>query len=116
MPRPEHGPNIWSRVRLLAERFLDDRCLMYASALSFSSMLSIVPFLAIIFAVLKALNVHNVLAPIILTNVAAGSHEIINRTVGAVTGVLNTTSVWVTGAKVAGKYILERYLKKRGGK
>ena len=40
----------------------------------------------------------------------------INRTVGAVTGVLNTTSVWVTGAKVAGKYILERYLKKRGGK
>lgn len=79
MPRPEHGPNIWSRVRLLAARFLDDRCLMYASALSFSSMLSIVPFLAIIFAVLKALNVHNVLAPIILTNVAAGSHEIINR-------------------------------------
>lgn len=40
----------------------------------------------------------------------------INRTVGAVTGVLNTTSVWVTGAKVAGKYVLERYLKKRGGK
>lgn len=39
----------------------------------------------------------------------------INRTVGAVTGVLNTTSVWITGAKVAGKYMFERYLKKRGG-
>lgn len=39
----------------------------------------------------------------------------INRTVGMATGVLNTTSVWITGAKVAGKYILERYLKKRGG-
>ncbi|MBT1072001.1 DUF948 domain-containing protein [Pelotalea chapellei] len=40
----------------------------------------------------------------------------INRTVGAVTGVLNTTSVWATGAKVAGRYLLERYTKKRGGK
>jgi hypothetical protein len=40
----------------------------------------------------------------------------INRTVGAVTGVLNATSVWSTGIKVAGKYLIERYLKKRGGK
>lgn len=39
----------------------------------------------------------------------------INRSVGAVTGVLTTTSAWATGAKVAGKYMLERYLKKRGG-
>jgi uncharacterized protein YoxC len=39
----------------------------------------------------------------------------INRTIGVVAGVLNTTSVWATGAKVAGKYIVERYLKKRGG-
>ena len=39
----------------------------------------------------------------------------INKTVGVVTGVLNATSVWATGAKVAGKYVLERYLKKRGG-
>jgi uncharacterized protein YoxC len=39
----------------------------------------------------------------------------INRSVGVVTGVLSTTSAWATGAKVAGKYVLERYLKKRGG-
>lgn len=39
----------------------------------------------------------------------------INRTVGIVSGLLNTTSTWATGAKVAGKYVLERYLKKRGG-
>lgn len=39
----------------------------------------------------------------------------INRSVGVVTNVLNTTSVWATGAKVAGKYVVERYLKKRGG-
>ena len=40
----------------------------------------------------------------------------INRSVGAVTGVLNATSAWAVGAKVAGRYLLERYLKKRGGK
>jgi uncharacterized protein YoxC len=39
----------------------------------------------------------------------------INRSVSVVTGVLSTTSAWATGAKVAGKYLLERYLKKRGG-
>ncbi|MBC8018613.1 MAG: DUF948 domain-containing protein [Verrucomicrobia bacterium] len=39
----------------------------------------------------------------------------INRSVGVFTGVLNTTSSWAAGAKVAGKYVLERYLKKRGG-
>jgi uncharacterized protein YoxC len=39
----------------------------------------------------------------------------INRSVGVVTGLLSTTSAWTTGAKVAGKYVLERYLKKRGG-
>jgi uncharacterized protein YoxC len=39
----------------------------------------------------------------------------INRTVGAVTGVVGGTSVWLTGVKVAGKFMLDRYLKKRGG-
>jgi uncharacterized protein YoxC len=39
----------------------------------------------------------------------------INRTVGVVSGVVGGTSVWLTGAKVAGKFMLDRYLKKRGG-
>jgi len=39
----------------------------------------------------------------------------INRAVGAVTGLLSTSAVWATGVKVTGKYMLERYLKKRGG-
>ncbi len=39
----------------------------------------------------------------------------INRTVGVTAGMLNTASAWVTGARVAGKYVLERYLTKRGG-
>lgn len=75
----ERYQKIWAVCRMLVEKFIADRCMMYASALAFSSMLSIVPFLAILFAILKALNIHNVLAPIVLSNVAAGSHEVITR-------------------------------------
>ena len=39
----------------------------------------------------------------------------INRSVALVTGVLSVTSAWTPGAKVAGRYLLERYFKKRGG-
>lgn len=39
----------------------------------------------------------------------------LNRSVGVVAGVISATSAWTTGAKVAGRYLLERYLKKRGG-
>jgi len=46
---------------------------------------------------------------------AGNNLHTINRTVGVVTGALGTTSAWATGARVAGKYVLERYLKKRGG-
>lgn len=34
----------------------------------------------------------------------------INRSVGTVTSVLGQANVWVTGVKVAGKYLMERYL------
>ena len=39
----------------------------------------------------------------------------LNRTVGVVAGVISATSAWTAGAKVAGRYLLERYFKKRGG-
>lgn len=37
----------------------------------------------------------------------------INRSVGMVTNVLGQAGVWATGAKVAGKYLLERYLNRK---
>lgn len=66
-------------ARTLLVKFFNDRCSVYASALSFSSMLSIVPFLAIVFTILKLLNVHTSLAPFILSSVTAGSQELITR-------------------------------------
>lgn len=79
MPLLMRYQKAWNICRMLVGKFLADRCLMHASALAFSSMLSVVPFLAIVFAILKELNVHNVLAPVVLSNVAAGSQEVITR-------------------------------------
>ena len=39
----------------------------------------------------------------------------INRAVGVVSSVVNTSSAWTTGARVAGKYLLDQYQKKKGG-
>jgi uncharacterized protein YoxC len=38
----------------------------------------------------------------------------INSVVGAVSGTLASSSLWLTGAKVAGKFIIDRFSKKRG--
>lgn len=39
----------------------------------------------------------------------------LNRSVGVFTNVMSLTSLWATGARAAGKYIVEYYLKKKGG-
>jgi len=57
--------------------FIKDRCITYAAALSFSSMFSMVPFFIIVFTLLKGFGLHHVLAPMVLSNVSAGSQEII---------------------------------------
>lgn len=64
-------------IRQLIKKFSSDRCMTHASALAFSSMFSLVPFLAIIFTILKMLDLHNTMTPMILSNVSAGSHEIV---------------------------------------
>jgi membrane protein len=64
---------------LVIKDFLDDGCLLRASALSFTTILSIVPFFALAFAVLKGLGVHNTLEPFIIDKLAAGSPEIVDR-------------------------------------
>lgn len=77
MPLTPRLQKIWNTIRTLASRFVDHRCSTQASALAFSSMLSIIPFLAILFAIFKVLDVHTSLAPLLLSNLAVGSHEIV---------------------------------------
>jgi membrane protein len=94
MPISERTRTIWNTGRVLVEKFIDDRCTILASALSFSSMLSIVPFLAIVFAVLKAFGVYTALGPMLLSNLAAVSQEIVAR----ILRYINNTHVGSLGA------------------
>ncbi len=94
MPVSEQTRIIWKTIRALVAKFFDDRCATFASALSFSSMLSIVPFLAIAFAVLKAFDVQTALAPMLLSDLAAGSQEIVTR----ILRYINNTRVGSLGA------------------
>jgi membrane protein len=79
---------------LVARDFFADHCLLRASALTYSTLLSIVPLLALMFALLKGLGVHNVLEPLILERLAIGSEQIIT----AIIRYINNTNVGQLGA------------------
>ncbi|PLX88183.1 MAG: ribonuclease BN-like protein [Desulfuromonas sp.] len=79
---------------LVSRDFLADRCLLRASALTYASMLAIVPLLALTFSLLKAFGVQNLLEPIILKNLSVGSEEV----VASIIGYINNTQVGRLGA------------------
>lgn len=84
----------WLQVAVMvANDFVADQCLLRASALSFTTILSMVPFFALTFAILKGLGVQNKLEPLILEQVAAGSQEIVSRIVT----YINNTNVGSLG-------------------
>ncbi len=66
-------------VTLLLRDFWSDHCLLHASALSFSTILAIVPFFALTFALLKGLGVSDRVESLILRQVTAGSQEAVGR-------------------------------------
>lgn len=68
-------------VTLVVKDFRDDRCLLHASSLAYTTILSLVPFFALAFAVLKGLGVPNKIEPLILEQVTAGSQEVVDRIV-----------------------------------
>ena len=78
----------------LMNDFLDDNCLLWAGALSFNTILSLVPLLALAFAVLKGLGVHNILEPLLLSKLAAGSQEVADRIIA----YINNTRMGSVGA------------------
>jgi len=76
--------------------FLTNNGLLRATALSFTTLLSLVPLLAIAFSVLKGLGVQNRVAPMILNQVMAGSEVAVNRIIQYI-GNTNMSSVGAIG-------------------
>lgn len=85
------------QIMLLVYReFIADGCMLRASALTYTTMLSIVPLFALAFAVLSGLGVQNTLQPLILKQLTIGSQEIVNY---IVTYINNTSA---SGMGIAG--------------
>jgi membrane protein len=63
---------------LVMQDFLRDRCMLRASALTYASLLAIVPLLALTFALLKAFGVQNALEPLILEKLNVGSQAVVS--------------------------------------
>lgn len=75
----------WRFVQALGLRFYDDGCLIHASALAYTTLLSLVPLLALMFAVLKGLGAQGRLEHWLLTQLGL-STDVTERIVGFVAG------------------------------
>ncbi|HBA88648.1 MAG TPA: ribonuclease BN [Geobacter sp.] len=80
----------------VCSNFMANNTLLRATALSFTTLLSFVPLLALAFSVLKGLGAQNRLAPLILAQVTAGSEEVVNRVISYI-GNTNMGSVGAIG-------------------
>lgn len=81
-------------VFLVIRDFYNNRSLLRASALTYYTILSLVPLLALTFALLKAFGVQNQLQPLILDKLNVGDGQIAE----AIVGYINNTQVAQMGA------------------
>jgi membrane protein len=82
--------------RLVAWGFVEDRCLLRASALTYTTLLSLVPFLTIAFAILKGLGFQDRLELLLLEQFTPASKEVIGRIMDYVDRT-NASSLGVAG-------------------
>ncbi len=77
------------QVILIALRgfFFDHQCGMRSAALSYTTLLALVPMLAFIFAFLKGLGVQNQIEPWLIEQLSAGSEETIRQIIAFVNNV-----------------------------
>ena len=97
IPEGSRGPlaRAWRFGEAVGSRFFFDRCLLHASALTYTTLLSLVPLLALMFAVLKGLGAQGRLEKWLLTRVGLGA-EVTDRIVGFV-GQINASTLTTLG-------------------
>lgn len=103
---------VYRHVRILYRAvagFLENRCPLLASALTYTTLLSLVPLLALMFAILKGLGVQNQLEPILLEKLSAGSEQIVNQIIAYIDktdvkalGAAGLASLLITAISVVG--------------
>lgn len=90
-------------------KFHSDRGFLRASALTYTTLLSIVPLFALMFAVLKGLGVQRRLESVLLEHLTAGNQEVANRIIEYIDktkvgslGALGLATLLVTAVSVLG--------------
>jgi len=68
-------------LALVVRGFIADGCMLRASALTFTTLLSLVPLLALVFSVLKGFGVQNELEPLLLEQLAVGGGAAVTKIV-----------------------------------
>lgn len=69
--------------------FKRNECVQKAAALTFSTLLAFIPLLAIMFALLKGLGVHNTIEPLLLENLTVVSEDVVFKIID----YINNTNV-----------------------
>jgi membrane protein len=80
----------------VAQRFYSDNCLLHASALAYTALLSLVPLFALMFAVMKGLGVQRRLEPLLLSRLALDP-SVVEQTIGYIDRT-NVGTLGVLGA------------------
>ena len=81
-------------IILIIQDFTTNQCLLRASALTYYTMLSLVPLLGLTFALLKAFGVQNLLQPWIIEKLNVGDGQVAE----AILGYINNTQMTQLGA------------------
>jgi len=81
-------------VALVIRDFNINQCFLRAAALTYYTMLSLVPLLALTFALLKAFGVQNLLQPLIIEKLNVGDGQVAD----VILGYINNTQVTQLGA------------------
>jgi membrane protein len=68
-------------LTLVVRGFFNDGCMLRASALTYTTLLSLVPMLALVFSVLKGFGVQKVLEPLLLEQLAVGGGQAVTKIV-----------------------------------
>ncbi len=103
LSHPRGGPvgRVAAFFAAVARRFYADQCLMRASALAYTSLLSIVPLLALMFALLKGLGVQHRLEPLLLSRLSLDQ-----ETTDLIIGYIDRTNVSTLGTLGAATLLL----------
>jgi membrane protein len=91
---------------IVVRGFIDDQCLLRASALTYTTMLALVPMLAFMFAFLQGLGVQNLLEPLLVERLPMGSEE----TVHLILNFVKNIEVGTLGAIGLGSLLLTTLL------